>query len=182
MTSAMKCISWLDKQTESLGSMVPVVRLRGGASKKLRRRDEQLKQNKNHNNQSDNKSKRIELSSDDEIDNNCRTKKPTANVTKTVDFDSHVYSNNAVMVSNHDVNYQLLDKFKSYFSDRTRDGGASNYMGLSQLDLSLSAKLGGTSKFTSRRDYQEAMAPRGTNAHTSDSESDSQTRPPVLRL
>jgi hypothetical protein len=37
-------------------------------------------------------------------------------------------------------------------------------------------------KFTSRRDYQEAMAPRGTSAHTSDSERDNQTCPPVLRL
>jgi hypothetical protein len=55
-------------------------------------------------------------------------------------------------------------------------------MGLSQLDSSLSAKLGGTSKFTSRMDYQEAMAPRGTSAQTSDSESDGQTRPLVLRL
>ena len=42
--------------------------------------------------------------------------------------------------------------------------------------------MGGTSKFTSRRDYQEAMAPRGTCAQTSDSKSEDQTRPPVLRL
>ena len=55
-------------------------------------------------------------------------------------------------------------------------------MGLSQLDSSLSAKVGGTSKFTSRRDYQEAMAPRATSAHTSDSDDVSQTRSPVLRL
>jgi hypothetical protein len=55
-------------------------------------------------------------------------------------------------------------------------------MGLGQLDSSLSAKVGGTSKFTSRRGYQEAMAPQGTSAQTSDSESEGQTRPPVLRL
>ena len=55
-------------------------------------------------------------------------------------------------------------------------------MGLSQLDLSLSAKVGGTSKFTSRRDYQEATAPRATSAHTSDSNDVTQTRPTVLRL
>ena len=42
------------------------------------------------------KTKRNELSSDDESDNNGRSKKPTANVTKAVDFDSHFYSNNAV--------------------------------------------------------------------------------------
>ena len=115
-------------------------------------RDEQPKQN-NNNNKSDNKSKRNELSSDDQSDNNGHTKKPTANVTKAVDIDSHVYSNNAVMGSNHDINYQLLDKFnKSYSSDRTRDGGAKSYMGLSQLNSSLSAKVGGTSMFTSRRD------------------------------
>ena len=78
------------------------------------------------------------------------------------------------MGSNHDINYTLLDKFyKTYSSDQTRDGGTKSHMGLSQLDSSLSAKVGGTSKFTSRRDYQEAMAPRGTSAHTSDSESDS---------
>ena len=57
-----------------------------------------------------------------------------------------------------------------------------SYMGLSQLDSSLSAKVGGTSKFTSRRDYQEAMAPRATSAHTSDSDDVVQTRPPVLSL
>jgi hypothetical protein len=55
-------------------------------------------------------------------------------------------------------------------------------MGLSQLDSSLSAKVGGTSTFTSRRDYQAAMAPRGTSAQTSDSERECQTRPLVLRL
>ena len=55
-------------------------------------------------------------------------------------------------------------------------------MGLSQLDLSLSAKVGETFKFTSRRDYQEPMAPRATIARTNDSDDDSQTRPPVLRL
>ena len=106
--------------------------------------DDQPQQNKNNNNnKSNNKTKRNDLSSDDESDNNGRSKKPTANVTKAVDFDSHVYSNNAVMGSNHDINFNLLDKFnKSYSSDQTRDGGAKSYMGLSQLDSSLSAKVG----------------------------------------
>jgi hypothetical protein len=105
------------------------------------------------------------------------------NITKAVVFDSHVYSNNAVMESNHDINYQSLNKFnKIYSSDRARDDGATSYMGLSQLDSSLNAKVGGTSKFTSRRDYQEAMASQGTSAHTSNSESEGQTRQPVLRL
>ena len=100
-----------------------------------------------------------------------------------MDFDSHVYSNNAVMGSTRDINFNLLDKFnKSYSSYRTRDGGAQSYMGLSQLDSSRSAKVGGPSKFTSRRDYQEAMAPRATSEQTSDSDDDNQTRPPVLRL
>ena len=106
-----------------------------------------------------------------------------ANVTKAVDFDSHVYSNNAVMGSSTDVNFNLLDKFnQSYSSDRTRDEGAMGFMGLSQLDVSRTAKVGGTSKFTSRRDYQEAMAPRATSEATSDSDQDNLTRPPVLRL
>jgi hypothetical protein len=48
--------------------------------------DKPLKQNTN--NKSDKKSKRNELSSDEKSDNNGRTKKPTANVTKAVDFDS----------------------------------------------------------------------------------------------
>ena len=55
-------------------------------------------------------------------------------------------------------------------------------MGLSQLDSSLTAKVEGTFKFTSRRDYQEAMAPRATSEHATDSDDASQTRPPVLRL
>jgi hypothetical protein len=106
-----------------------------------------------------------------------------ANITKAVDFDSHVYSNNAVMGSSNDINYQLLDKFNnSYSSDRTRDEGAKSFMGLSQLNSSMSAKVGGTSKFTSRRDYQEAMAPRGTSEQTSGNTSEDKTRPPVLRL
>ena len=110
-------------------------------------------------------------------------RKPTANVTKAVDFDSHVYSNNAVMGSTNDINFNLLDKFnKSYSSDRTRDGGAMSFMGLSQLDASRTAKVGGSSKFTSRRDYQEAMAPRATSEETSESDDAYQTRPPVLRL
>ena len=75
-----------------------------------------------------------------------------ANVKKAVDFDSHVYSNNAVMGSNHDVNYQLLDKFnKSYSSDQTRDESAKSYVGLCQLNSRLSAKVGATSKFTSTK-------------------------------
>jgi hypothetical protein len=144
--------------------------------------DDQPTQNTN-NNTCDMKSKRKELSSDDDGDFDSRSKKPTANVTKAVDFVSHVYSNNAVMGSSHDINYQLLDKFnKIYSSDQTRDESAKSYMGLSHLDSSLSAKVGGTSKFTSRRDYQEAMAPRGTSAQTSDNDSECQTRPPVLRL
>jgi hypothetical protein len=77
-----------------------------------------------------------------------------------VDSNGHDYSNNVVMASTHDVNYELLDKCnKSYSSARTRDGGAKSYVRLSQHDSSLDAKLGGTSKFTSRRDYQEALAP-----------------------
>ena len=87
------------------------------------------------------------------------------------------------MGSSHDINYQLLYKFnKTYSSDRTRDESAKSYMGLSQLNSSMSAKVGETSKFTSRRDYQEAMAPRGTSEQTSDKESEGQTRQPVLRL
>ena len=87
------------------------------------------------------------------------------------------------MGSNHDINYQLLDKFnKSYSSDRTRDGSAKSYVELSHIDASLSAKSEGSSKFTSRRDYQEAMAPRGTSEQTSGSTSKDKTRPPVLRL
>ena len=38
MSSAMERIPWSDQQTESLGSKVPVMRLRGGAPKKRRRR------------------------------------------------------------------------------------------------------------------------------------------------
>jgi hypothetical protein len=38
MLSAVECIPGLDQQTESLGSMIPVMRLRGGAPKKRRRR------------------------------------------------------------------------------------------------------------------------------------------------
>jgi hypothetical protein len=38
MPSAMECISWSDQQTKSLGSKVLVMRLRGGAPKKCRRR------------------------------------------------------------------------------------------------------------------------------------------------
>jgi hypothetical protein len=34
----MECISLSDKQTESLGSMIPVTRLRGGAPQKRKRR------------------------------------------------------------------------------------------------------------------------------------------------
>jgi hypothetical protein len=106
-----------------------------------------------------------------------------ANITKAVDFDSHVYSNKAVMECIHDVDYQLLVKFnKSYSSDQTRDGGAKSSVGISQFNSSMRAKLGEASNFTNRRDYQTAMAPRGTSAHTSDSESNSPTRPPVLRL
>ena len=105
------------------------------------------------------------------------------NIAKAVDFDGHVYLNNAVMGSSHDINNQLLDKFnKTYSSDRTRDESIKSYMGLSQLNSRMSAKVGGTSKFTSRRDYQEAMALQGTSLQTSDSKSEDQTRPPVLRL
>ena len=50
-----------------------------------------------------------------------------------------------------------------------------SFMGLSQLDSSRSAKVGGPSKFTSRRDYQEAMAPRATSEETSDSDDANQT-------
>ena len=57
-----------------------------------------------------------------------------------------------------------------------------SFMGLSQLDASRSAKVGGPSKFTSRRDYQEVMAPRATSVETSESDDTNQTRPPVLRL
>ena len=136
-----------------------------------------------NNNKNKNKNKRDELSSDDESDNHGRSKKHMVNVTKAVDFDSHVYSNNAVMGSTTDVNFNLLDKFnKSYSSDRTRDEGAMSFMGLSQLDASRTAKVGGTSKFTSRRDYQEAMAPRATSEATSDCDNANPTRSPVLRL
>ena len=61
--------------------------------------DDQSQQYNNHNNKSDNKTKRNELSSDDESDNHGRSKKHKANVTNAVDFDSHAYSNNAVMGS-----------------------------------------------------------------------------------
>ena len=64
-------------------------------------------QPQHNNNKSNNKNIRNELSSDDESDNHGRSKKPTANVTKAVDFDSHVYSNNAVMGSTHDINFNL---------------------------------------------------------------------------
>jgi hypothetical protein len=129
------------------------------------------------------KTKRDELSGDEESVNKVRSMKPTTNVTKAIDFDSHVYSNNVVMGSTHDVNYELQDKFnKIYFSDQTRDRDAKSYMKLSQHDCRLDAKLKGTSKFTSRRDYQVEMAPRGTSGATSARDSDSQTRPPVLRL
>jgi hypothetical protein len=93
--------------------------------------DDKIHQNNNNNNNS-NKSKRNDLSSDEESINNSRTKRPMANITKAVDFDSHVYSNNAVMGSSNDINYKLLDKFnKTYSSDRTRDKSAKSYMGLS---------------------------------------------------
>ena len=51
-------------------------------------------------------------------------------------------------------------------------------MGLSNLDSSPDAKLGGTFKVITGRDSPEALAPRNTDGATSDS----QTRPPVLRL
>ena len=38
MSSTMECIPWSDQQSESLGSKVPVMRLRRGALKKRRRR------------------------------------------------------------------------------------------------------------------------------------------------
>ena len=57
-----------------------------------------------------------------------------------------------------------------------------SFMGLSQLDASRTAKVGGSSKFTSRRDYQEAMAPWVTSEETSDNDDANQTRSPVLRL
>jgi hypothetical protein len=117
--------------------------------------DDTLKQKSSS--KSTKKSKRNELSSDEESSNDGGSKRPMANIMKAVDFDSHVYSNNAIMGSNHDVNYDLLNKFKH------RDGGAKGYMGLSHHESSLDAKMGGTSKFTSRRYYKETMAPRGTS-------------------
>ena len=51
-------------------------------------------------------------------------------------------------------------------------------MGLSNIDSSPDAKLGGTFKVITRRDNPEALAPRNTDEATSDS----QTRPPVLCL
>ena len=51
-------------------------------------------------------------------------------------------------------------------------------MGLSNLDSSPDAKLGGTFKVITRRDNPEALAPRITDEATSDS----QTSPPVLCL
>ena len=57
------------------------------------------------------KSKRDEASSDDDEFQDNRSKRPTANVTRAIDFDSHIYSNNAKMGSCKDLNHDLLDKF-----------------------------------------------------------------------
>ena len=73
------------------------------------------------------KSKRDEASSDDDEFQDNRNKRPTANVTRAIDFDSHIYSNNAIMGSSKDLNHDLLDKFnQNYIQDRTHDGGAQS--------------------------------------------------------
>ena len=57
------------------------------------------------------KSKRDQVSSDDDEFQVNRNKRPTANVTRAIDLDSHIHSNNAIMGSSKDLNYDLLDKF-----------------------------------------------------------------------
>jgi hypothetical protein len=129
------------------------------------------------------KSKRDEVSSDDDESQDNRNKRPTANVTRAIDFDSHIYSNNAIMGSSKDLNHDLLDKFnQNYIQDRTHDGGAQSFMGVCHSDSNPDVALEGLSKFKRRRDYQEAMAPRSNVSNTSDNGGDNETRPPVLRL
>ena len=60
------------------------------------------------------------------------------------------------------------NNYIDYPLDRTRDGGAKSLMGLSYPDSSPDAKLGGTSKFMTRRDNPEAMVPRNNDGDTSD--------------
>ena len=57
------------------------------------------------------KSKRDEASRDDDEFQDNRNKRLTANVTRAIDFDSHIHSNNAIMGSSKDVNHNLLHKF-----------------------------------------------------------------------
>jgi hypothetical protein len=90
------------------------------------------------------KSKRDEASSDGDEFQYIRNKRPTANLTRPIEFDSHIYSNNAIMGSSKYLNHDLLDKFnQNYIQDRTHDGGSQSFMGVCQYDSNLDVALEG---------------------------------------
>ena len=72
MSSTTECIPWSDQQSESLGSKVPVMRLRGGAPKKRRQRAYF------HGSSSQSMDEmRVDIESEDEKEEEAKTQNPT---------------------------------------------------------------------------------------------------------
>ena len=72
MSSTTECIPWSDQQSESLGSKVPVMRLRGGAPKKRRR----MAYFRGSSSQSMDEM-RVEIGSEEEKEEEAKTENPT---------------------------------------------------------------------------------------------------------